>query len=378
MRKLYILFFLVVAFAADSVAQVKVTAQIDSAEILIGEQTAVRVRVIHPEELAVSFPKDLSAVIDRNLEVVNKGEIDELENTPEKGMKTSVLSFMLTSFEPALYYIPKLNVTVGKKNYETEQLAIKVNDVAVDTLHVDKFFGPKEIIEPVYTWHDWIPVFILSILLIICIAVIVYVTYLVRRVKEVKVIKVKKTFVFPHKEAAKEIDKLKTLYSSGELSSKDYYTELITILKRYVTSRYGFSAKEMTSYELVEHLMHLPYEEELKLKGNNSIKDEKTDNLSRPDFEELREILNTADLTKFAKLKTDVNEDRMNLVRLSDYIEATKSETQKTTSVLDEESSAPVQRIKPRLVFKTVLVLSVLAAILVIILIVKEAFELLL
>lgn len=378
MRKLYILFFLVVAFAVDIVAQVKVTAQIDSAEILIGEQTAVRVKVVHPEELAVSFPNDLSAVIDKNLEVVNKGEINELENTPEKGMKTSVLSFMLTSFEPALYYIPKMNVTVGKKNYETEQLALKVNDVAVDTLHVDKFFGPKEIIEPVYTWHDWIPVFVLSVLLIICIVVIAYVTNLVRRVKEVKVIKVKKTFVLPHKEAAKEIDKLKTLYSSGELSSKDYYTELIAILKRYVTIRYGFSAKEMTSYELVEHLMHLPYEEELQSKGNSSIKDEKTDVLSRPDFEELREILNTADLTKFAKLKTDVNEDRMNLVRLSDYIEATKSETQKTTHLLEDEPSAPMQRIKPRLVFKTVLVLSVLAAILVMILIVKEAFELLL
>lgn len=59
-------------------------------------------------------------------------------------------------------------------------------------------------------------------------------------------------------EAKRNIEKLKTKYDSGDFTSKDYYTELVSILRDYVTQRYGFSAKEMTSYELVEHLINVP------------------------------------------------------------------------------------------------------------------------
>ena len=126
MKKLFLWVSFIVFFAAHTAAQVKVTAKIDSAEILIGEQTAVRVQVVHPEKEPVAFPKDISTLLEDNkLEIVNKGDIDEHEDTPEEGMTTSVFSFTITSFEPSLYYIPQLSITVGKKNYSTNQLALK-------------------------------------------------------------------------------------------------------------------------------------------------------------------------------------------------------------------------------------------------------------
>ena len=60
MKKLFLWVSFIVFFAAHTAAQVKVTAKIDSAEILIGEQTAVRVQVVHPEKEPVAFPKDIS------------------------------------------------------------------------------------------------------------------------------------------------------------------------------------------------------------------------------------------------------------------------------------------------------------------------------
>ena len=360
MKKLFLWVSFIVFFAAHAAAQVKVTAKIDSAEILIGEQTAVRVQVVHPEKEPVAFPKDISTLLEDNkLEIVNKGDIDEHEDTPEEGMTTSVFSFTITSFEPSLYYIP--------------QLALKVNDVAVDTLHVDKFFGPKEIIEPVYTWQDWMPLFVLSLLLIICVGVLGYAIYLLRRSKEVKEVKVKQEFILPHEEAKRNIEKLKTKYDSGDFTSKDYYTELVSILRDYVTQRYGFSAKEMTSYELVEHLINVPEDKTEKNAGpeNNLL----ANNDKQVNLEELREILTTADLTKFAKLKTEANEDRTNLMRLAGYIDATKNETQRYYYTPVQKEKAQKQ-IKPGIVLKICLVLFSVAIVAVVAFMVKEVLEL--
>ena len=200
---------------------------------------------------------------------MKKETVSIKEDEPVKGTNTSDYSFTITSFDPALYYIPSMNVKVGGKVYSTNQLAIKVNDVKVDTAHVDKFFGPKEIIEPVYTWRDWMPLFFLSLLLIVCGLTIWIAARKLIAAPKIKVAKAaKKEQLLPHKEAQNEIAKLKNEYESEELSSKDYYTSLILILRKYVSKRYGFRADEMTSYELVEHLIDLGDRQKLMAKEN--------------------------------------------------------------------------------------------------------------
>ncbi len=153
-KKLFIIITVLFSAVLTTKAQVKVTARIDSAEILIGEQTSVHITVEHP--------KNVQQIMKKGVKVVKKETVSIKEDEPVKGTNTSDYSFTITSFDPALYYIPSMNVKVGGKVYSTNQLAIKVNDVKVDTAHVDKFFGPKEIIEPVYTWRDWMPLFFLS------------------------------------------------------------------------------------------------------------------------------------------------------------------------------------------------------------------------
>lgn len=312
MKKLLSILFaalFVTAFAAHG--QVKVTASIDSAEMLIGEQTAVRINVSHPKNIKPVFPSNLQQLMKDGVEVVGEGKTQEKE---VDGVANTQYSFYITSFTPALYSIPSMGVKVGKRVYSTNQLAVKINDVKVDTTHVDKFFGPKEIIEPVYTWRDWMPLFVLSLLLVgCCVAIYIFANRL-RKAKYVKPVKVvKKKVVLPHKEAEQEIEKLKKEYTNEGLSSKDYYTSLVTILRHYVNKRYGINADEMTSGELVDKLMSLSSESS----------QEQAQTVS--DLAELREILITADLTKFAKLKTNVGEDERNITRLSEYIETTKS-----------------------------------------------------
>lgn len=376
-RKAYILLVFVLMTAFPIRAQVKVTTVIDSTEMLIGEQTAVRINVEHPKDLQPVFPKALQQLMKKGVEVVGDGITSEEEDVPANGINTTHFTYTITSFEPALYSIPSMNVKVGKLVFTTEQLAVKVNDVKVDTAHIDKFFGPKEIIDPVYTWRDWMPLFLLSILLIVC-GICVWIS--ARRLLKTKAVKVekakKKAPLLPHKEAEMEIEKLKVEYTSEELSSKDYYTSLIAILRKYVSKRYGFRADEMTSFELVEHLIDL---------GDKLKQQTQTDSANKvqimepePDYTELREILATADLTKFAKLKTDSNEDERNLSRLSSYIEKTKSDIIPTMSDIVETKTDIVLPKNPRTKKKVVLGIAIVATAFVITLIILKLFDLLL
>ena len=100
--------------------------------------------------------------------------------------------------------------------------------------------------------------------------------------------------------------------------------------------------------------------------------------IKEPDYTELREILATADLTKFAKLKTDSNEDERNLMRLSSYIETTKSDKIPVAPVEEEDNKQETPAQNPRTKKKVVLGIAITASVIVVLLIINEIFELLL
>ena len=87
--------------------------------------------------------------------------------------------------------------------------------------------------------------------------------------------------------------------------SKAYYTRLTDTLRKYIEERYGFNAMEMTSSEIIEKL--------------TATQDEKA-------LSELRHLFLTADLVKFAKYSTLINENDMNLVNAIAFIDQTKLE----------------------------------------------------
>ena len=87
--------------------------------------------------------------------------------------------------------------------------------------------------------------------------------------------------------------------------SKEYYTQLTDTLRQYIKERYGFNALEMTSFEIIQKLQEVNDEEAIA---------------------ELRELFQTADLVKFAKYSTLVNENDRNLVSAIEYINQTKLE----------------------------------------------------
>lgn len=144
-----------------------------------------------------------------------------------------------------------------------------------------------------------------------------------------------------------------------------------------MSKRYGFRADEMTSYELVEHLIDLDDKQSAAVSGSEATST--IGNTPKPDYSELREILATADLTKFAKLKTDAGEDEQNLARLSQYIETTKSDTP-PAPMPDEATPAEPEKpaSNPRRKKAVIMAVAAAATICVAMLTAYEIFELLL
>ena len=106
-------------------------------------------------------------------------------------------------------------------------------------------------------------------------------------------------------------------------------------LRKYIEERYGVSAMEMTSSEIIEKLM--------------ATQDQKA-------LDELRELFTTADLVKFAKYSTLINENDKNLVSAIDFINQTKLENVPTEETVKPQLSEADQRsMKTRRVLKVVI-----------------------
>ena len=307
--------FLLAVVSLPMTAQVNVEARIDSMQILIGQQTRVTVTTTTRQDAKVDFPSYRpTEYLTPGVEVLNMSDVqvEPIDN----GMAHFVRVYTLTSFDDSLYYLPPFSVHVNEKEYKSKSLALKVLTVDVDTLHVEQFYGPREVQDNPFLWSEWSPLFWLSVMMLLLLTLCYYLYLRLRDNKPIiSSIKLVKRLL-PHQKAMKEIETIKAEKLVNSENSKEYYTKLTDTLRKYIEERYGFRAMEMTSSEIIEKLMATPDQTAL---------------------EELRQLFSTADLVKFAKYSTLINENDMNLVNAIDFINQTKQE------------NVPVEEIKPQL-----------------------------
>ena len=284
-------------------AQVTVEASIDSTQILIGEQAKVLLEVSMDANQKLRLPV-ISDTLVTEVEVVEIAKPDtQLLNNDKRWLIRQ--EYTITSFDSAFYYLPPLEVLVNDEKYRSESLALKVYSFPVDTLHPDQFFGPKPIQEVPITWNDISTMVYAFILMLLLGAAAVFFIIRFRNNKPIiKIIKIEPKLP-PHQTAMKRIEEIKADKSVQREDPKLYYTELTDVLRSYIEERFGFNALEMTSSEIIEHL--------LEQKDKDSIKD-------------LKVLFETADLVKFAKFAPMMNENDMNLVNAVDFINETKVE----------------------------------------------------
>jgi hypothetical protein len=342
-----LLFIILIACALLGFAQSGVEVKIEPIEMMIGEQAQVTVTVQAPEGAKVEMP-----TFQPRQQIVAGVEVIATQRTDDR-----TLLLTLTSFDGNLYYLPPFKVKVNGKTVESKSLALKVVEVEVDTTKLDKFFGPKDVQDNPFQWSDWKLSFWLSILILVLWAVAYYLYLRLRDNKPIIArIKIVKRLL-PHQKAMKEIEQIKADKMVASEDQKEYYTKLTDTLRKYIEERYGFSAMEMTSSEIIARL---------------------TSSGDQQSLDELRRLFMTADLVKFAKYSTMINENDANLVNAIDFINQTKQENQPTEEVIKPQLSEEDQRSqKTRRVLKCIIWTVCTISILLFCLVVYSVYQLL-
>ena len=341
MRRLFITYLLATAAIITS-AQVKVESEISSVEMLVGQQVQLTVSATAAEDAVVEFPQ--SATLPEGIEYL--GTINLPDESAADGMVKRQRGYVLTSFDDTLYYLPPFEVKVDGKVYPTKKLALKVLTVDVDTTNYEQYYGPKDVQDNPFDWEldDWAKPFWLSVVMLVLMAMAYYLYIRLRDNKPVIArIRIVKRLL-PHQKAMKAIEEIKAERMVTSEDPKEYYTRLTDALRKYIEERYGFSAMEMTSSEIIERLMQTDDPQTLS---------------------ELRQLFLTADLVKFAKYSTLINENDANLVSAIDFINKTKVEVPVSEQEMKPQLTAEEQRTKnSRIALKTSIAVICVASVL--------------
>ena len=298
---------LLLAFAENKISaqSVVVDATIDSLQILIGQQTKIKLQVSLDSDKRAIFPIYTDTLV-RGVEMLDIAKPDtQLLNEGRRALITQ--EYTITSFDSALYYLPPMEVLVDNKPYYSKPLALKVYSVQVpiDTLHPDWFFGPKTIMQVPFVWQDWYLVIACGLLFF---PFLILLIFLIIRIRDNKPI-IRKVKVEPKLPPAQlAMNKLEHIKNEKSWETgyiKEYYTNITEALRSYISERFGFNALEMTSSEIIDKLLETNDKEALS---------------------DLRTLFQTADLVKFAKYVPMLDENDANLLSAVAFINKTKQE----------------------------------------------------
>lgn len=278
------LLFLLLLLSISSFAQnPMVKAKIETSQIRIGEQFNFRISVNETEN--VILPKlEL-----KGLEVIDSASIDTLSNM-------LIQKYIITGFDSGAYYIPQQQVFVKNQAYLTDSLLVNVATVAIDTTKIKKFPIKAIKAEP-YTFDDFK---IYIYILLAALAIIgFWIYWFVIRKQKTEDDEPTYRALPPYEEAIYKLNELdeKLLWQNNKV--KEYYSELTEIVRGYIERELKVPALEKTTDEILETL--------------KDFNDLETIQASKETIKKLKELLQEADLVKFAKSKPlalEIEEDR--------------------------------------------------------------------
>lgn len=249
-------------------ALLKVTTDKDS--ILIGEPVTLQVELRLPlgAKPVFTVPDTLP-----HLQILSVG--DPVYEDAIDG-KSLLQQIKITGFDTGNWQIPSFEARVNGKRLSAEPISLSVHYLPFNSQL--PYHDIKEI-EPVKKPADksvlWIA---LAITLLLLAGMVVYL-YLRKKAKPAMVESTPP--VSAYEEAMQALKKLKETGSHAEIDSKAYYTQLNNIFRRFLQFGFGMHSMEQTNAETILQLRKF--------------------NMESKYYRELKELLETADLAKFAR-----------------------------------------------------------------------------
>lgn len=263
-------------------AQVNLKVSMDSAKVLMGNLTPYHINLLAPNDGSwrMYIPHDS---LNKYVEIAQILPADTIEPSP--GRLEIKQTLMLQSFDSGLYRLKPILVISGQDTLKSDELALKVEPVNVDTLqNIHDYAG---VVDVDRQFLDYIPDFIidywwwiLGIIVLVLGGGFFFWFYLRKRRKpSQKKIKV----VPPYEQAISQLQLLKIQHLCEHGREREFYTKLTEILRIYLERRFSINAMEMTTRQILRQLEEQP---EAKLSK-----------------EYMNQVLKMADFVKFAKMR---------------------------------------------------------------------------
>jgi hypothetical protein len=308
MRKILIILLSIItpAIYTNLKAQIAVSASIDSVQMFIGEQAKLTIQALQPQDHTLQFPI-FSDSITSNLELVSTLKPDTV--LLENSMLQVTNTYIVTSFDSALVYHPGFEIKAGDNIYLTNPISIKIVDMPIDTTQ-QAITDIKDIYQPPIDWMFYLTIAGYTILAVLIIALIIYLLNKYLKSRNTSQSEPQPEPIDPrkaHEIAYDELEALrqKQLWQSQQF--KTYYTELTEILRRYISNRYAIDAMEQTSDDILS-----------EFRRNKELKDKKAE------IKLLNDVLQLADLVKFAKWQPLPDECERSFHQVTQFIDQTK------------------------------------------------------
>tara|TARA_B100000214_G_scaffold248086_1_gene182221 strand:+ start:4249 stop:5103 length:855 start_codon:yes stop_codon:yes gene_type:complete len=277
---IYILLLTKLAFSQN--------AKLDTNVILIGEQ--INLTLSNPLDKTEIWP-NYTDFLPEEIEVINALKIDTINNLITQ-------KIIITAWDSGSYYISPIKFS---QNEETQGIIINVK-----TIEIAEDAKLKDIKEPINEPIGWSDIWPFILVVLILILIIYLLKRYVFKAKEKIITTKSKIIIPPGVIALQELDKLEKdkIWQQGNI--KEYHTQLSEIIRRYCEDKFKFIALELTTNEILEEL--------------NII-------LTNTQINNLKLILQRADLAKFAKSKPINTENIESMVLAKEFVNSTKEET---------------------------------------------------
>ena len=276
MKKSILLFFGLISFICITRGQAtpELNIAVDTTKMRIGEQINYTLQLKADSTAQIIFPEQALFV---PFEILEESPIDTLR---AESHYLFTKKYALIQFDSGAYWLPPQKVLVDGFAKISDSLLIQVASVPVDTLK-QKLFDIKPIAQVEQNFDTLTQSLIFGLLVVLILIGLIYGFFFAKKRREESRKKLP-----PFERAIEELKALESVTPSEHEEYKNYYSRLTDVVRRYLEEEAKITALESTTDELLLKL------EALKKSGKLE--------LERETIKNLKSVLQTADLVKFA------------------------------------------------------------------------------
>ncbi len=255
------------------------------------------------------FLQNLQRDLGNNIELVSQPKTDTLK-TDSSGTELQT-TFTFTSFDSGSHVIPLINGYLQNPDGSIDTVTFDAGKLEVTTIQIDtttyRPFDIKEQMTYPYTVKEFLPWIAVAVA---AVAIIFFFIRLWKRWRERRSLFAEPSIPdSPYIAALKELETIRNerLWQNNQM--KLYYTRITDVLRVYIEARFALQAMEKTSAEILHELRSKEIEES--------------------EYNSLKELLEVADLVKFAKYVATETENENAIPRAIRFVS--------TTAIMKEE-----------------------------------------